>query len=279
MKKNNNLILIILLMIFILLFKFNTDVKMSIISSCKLWFYNLVPFMFSMYLIVDLLINYGLSKVLFKIFKSNRMFLIVISHLLGSPSNAKYISEFYSSGYINEKEANHLLLFCYSPNPLFIFGIIPFMNEAIFILGYIYLMNLIIALFSKKFFVFEKHIPRDFETLAFSECIEKSIRKGFNVLILILGIICLYGVVITLLDLLFDTPIVFKVFLEMTNAINECLKLDNYLPYVLLACSFGGLSIHTQIKSILEDTPINYKYFLFGRLISSISILFFAIIY
>ena len=31
--------------------------------------------------------------------------------------------------------------------------------------------------------------------------------------------------------------------------------------------SFGGLSIHTQIKAILEDTKIIYNFFLKGRII------------
>ena len=57
--------------------------------------------------------------------------------------------------------------------------------------------------------------------------------------------------------------------LEITSGLKSLEYLDVSENLKILLCiiylSFGGLSIHTQIKSILPDT--NYKMFLKGRLI------------
>ena len=66
--------------------------------------------------------------------------------------------------------------------------------------------------------------------------------------------------------------------LEITNALISMKKLNNF-KWFIFACTFGGLSIHTQIKSILEDTPISYKHFFYGRVISSIIALIFTFIF
>ena len=236
-----------------------------------LWFKSLVPFMLPMYVITDLLLNYGLGNVLYKIFHKNYPFLIMISLLMGTPTNAKYIKDFYDSGYIDLETSNWLLLFSYSPNPLFIIGIAPTFLIAIKLLGYLHISNILIALFSKRFFNISSSKPKLFSKQNFSKCLENSINKSFNVLILILGIICVYAVIIRFIDLIIPNSIFLKTILEMTNALaiikNSTVPI---FPWMMLAISFGGLSIHTQIKSILEDTPINYKYFLIGKLIASI---------
>ena len=56
---------------------------------------------------------------------------------------------------------------------------------------------------------------------------------------------------------------------------------NNFLRayYLLAFISLGSISIHTQIKSILEDTPLSYSSFLLGRIISTIlSIVIFSIL-
>lgn len=150
MKKfKTYIILFILLIIFTLIFKYNTLVKSCIIESSLLWFNSLVPFMSPMYLMVDLFNYYGIQK----IFKNSSLFITLISLSLGCPSSAKYISEFYSKGYLSLDDSNYLLLFAYSPNPLFIIGITPSIKDALIILSYIYITNLILM------FTFKNILP------------------------------------------------------------------------------------------------------------------------
>ena len=268
MKKKDYIILTLLLIIFTLLFKYNTLIKESVIDSSNLWFYNIVTSLFPIYIITDLLINYGIVN----IFKNNNLFLSFISLIIGSPSNAKYIKEFYEDKLISLEDANRLLLFSYSPSPLFIINISPNIKYALYILLYIYFTNLILFLFTKK----NTNINSSFTKVSFSKCVESSINKSFKVLILILGVIVIYNILITLLNNIFVNKLFFfKIILELTNGLNITTKLgSNYLIYSIFISTFGGLSIHSQIKSILEDSNISYYYFLKGRLISSIPLLF-----
>ncbi len=264
MKKKDYIILSILLVVFTLLFKHNNLVRDSVIDSSKIWFYNIVTSLLPIYIITDLLINYGIIN----LFKNNKLFLTFISLLLGSPSNAKYIKEFYLDNYISLEEANNLLIFSYSPSPLFILNISPSIKYGLFILLYIYFTNFILFLFTKKKNNTFKTIG--FKKMSFSKCIESSINKSFKILILILGVIIIYNIIISLLDIMFvDKMFFIKTILELTNGLNITTKLgSHFLIYSILISTFGGLSIHTQIKSILEDSNISYYCFLKGRLLS-----------
>ena len=42
------------------------------------------------------------------------------------------------------------------------------------------------------------------------------------------------------------------------------IKLKEIIAITII--SFGGLSIHSQVKNIISDTNIKYKYFLIGRI-------------
>ena len=107
--------------------------------------------MLPIYIVVDLLINYGLLNFSYRLFKNNAFVLLIISLVAGTPTNAKYIKEFVEEGYITSETANFLLTFSYSPNPLFILAFAPSLKAALFILGSIYLTNFFIFLIFKQY--------------------------------------------------------------------------------------------------------------------------------
>ena len=266
--KKCKLNILLLLIIFFLLFIYNDIIKESVLNSINLWLNNIVPFILPMYLIVDLLINYGFIN----LFKNTYIFLILISFLLGSPSQAKYIKSFYQNQYIDKNTANYLLYFCYSPNPLFLFGILED-RLALSILIYIILTDCLLAIFFNKKITPNNLLPKP-DQYNFSKCIEESIFKSFHILLLILGVMIVFNILIVLINTFSnDHFLLIKVLLEITNGIN--ISINN--NYILLATSFGGISIYTQIKSILEDTGIKYNNYLIGRIISSIIPLFMVI--
>jgi len=276
MKENlKNLTVVFLLFIFIMIFKHNFLVKEAIVNASLLWFNNILPFLLPVYIVVDLLINYGITK----IFKKTHILLIILSMILGAPSNAKYIKEFYENKQINISTANWLMLFCYSPNPLFILGISPDLNTGIKILLYNFVINILIALFSYKKFYVLSISSDEIKSKSFSKCLEDSIFKSFKILFMILGIVCFYSVLNEFLNIVLNQNNLFLIsLLELTNALNIITQSDMCsFGYMAFAVSFAGLSIHTQIKSILEDTDISYKYFLLGRIISSLIPLFIII--
>lgn len=280
MKKiRDYIILIVLLFAFVLTFKYSLVVKASVLSSLELFMTSLVPSMLPMYFLIDLFLNYGMLSLLYKIFKNNRPLLLFISFLSGTPANAKYIKEFYEDGHIGLNEANFLLFFSYSPNPLFVLAFSPDFGFFLTVMSYLYISNLLLYVFYKKRFPREKGQAKEMPRLSFIDCLSCSIAKSLNVLILILGVVVFYGLINTFLSLLGVKSILLYSLLELTNALNILKELGMPIFWVIFSITFGGLSIHTQIKSILEDTNISYRYFLKGRLLASIPILLFALFY
>ena len=95
---------------------------------------------------------------------------------------------------------------------------------------------------------------------------------------MILGTISFYMLLTFIITSLLPNNCLIKTiisgFLEITNGLNTMTSLNilNKIKEIIASAiiSFGGLSIHTQIKAILEDTNMNYSYFLKGRIMQSI---------
>lgn len=274
MKKYFNKIIIALLMfLLVVIFRFSSEIRMSILDSTVLWIENLVPSILPMYFIIDLLLNYGLSKYTFKVFKSDVPLLMFISYLSGTPGNAKYIREFYKNERIDASTGNALLASSYSPNPLFVLAVSPSKLVAIFILLYIYISNMILYfIFRKRNKVKNITIP-EFEEKGFIDCLTMSIFNSLRVLILILGIIVIFGIVNTILDIFGIDFLLLRSILELSNGVMLINKNGSNVLLLALAFAFSGLCIHAQIKSTIEDTDLSYKYFFIGRILTSLPIL------
>ena len=277
-KRRDNIILIFLLVLFFFLFRSNALMRESIINSCCLWFTSLVPSIISIFIVIDLALNYGLINIFYKIFKSNKPILILLCLLLGTPTSTKYIKEFYENGYISKDEAECILAAFYSPNPLFIINICPSINTSICILLFIYITDIIVYIFLKK----KNKVNTssiNYQHLSFSKCLKESMERGFNVLVLVLGTIIFFGLINTVLELFISkNNIIIYCLTELVNATKIINETHNY-EWLLFSISFAGLSIHAQIKSILDDTDIRYKYFLFVRLLISLVAILITIFY
>lgn len=262
--KKNNIVLILLLSLSVFIFKENTIIKKAMIDSTNIWFKQIFVTLLPTYFIIDLLINYGITKYI----KSNKLFLILVSLFLGAPSNAKYILEFLDEGLISKNQARHLLFSVYSPSLLFLLSLNYFSNKLVL---YLYIISFILYVCSSIFFKSKenKHTKK-FKTLSFTECLEKSIKNSLNIVILILGIICFYKIILVFLESLNLNFL--GLLLELTNTTHIIIKNDLGFKFLLFICLFGGISVHTQVKSII---PLEYKYFLYGRVFSLL--LFFLI--
>lgn len=272
-------ILFLLAVVFVMTFKYSTPIKNSILSSLALWVKNLIPSMLPIYIILDLALNYGLLEISNKVFKNNAVILVIISLVAGTPTNAKYIKEFYEEDYIDKNTANFLLLFSYSPNPLFIMAFSPTKKIALWIILVIILSNLFIFLVFKPRFKLKTKPLKKREQLSFIDCLSSSIAKSTDILVLILGVVVVYGVVNTVLSLLHIESVFLNALLELTNALAIIESMGFPLFWAMFACLFGGLSIHTQVKSILESTDLSYKYFLLGRTLAALPLLILACLY
>ena len=275
----------------IFIFTNNKEVAIIIINAVNLFLQKVFVSLFPMFIINDILINLNVpyyfylifNKLFSKIFKTSGLgaYVFIMSLISGSPSNAYILKELTVNNKISILEANHLLQFTYFSNPLFLImmlSIIFPLNTSIKIIIIHYITNIIIGILTRK------QAPpisnKDFKNneKKTGSIIIKSISKSINTLLMILGTVTFYMLLTYIITYPFKNNLFLQTitsgFLEITNGLNNLTNL-NCLPKIkeiiaIAIISFGGLSIHTQIKAILEETKINYKYFLKGRIMHTV---------
>ncbi len=271
-KKSFNLFLICLICLFIyFIFTHKTLITTSIIDSSKLFFYKVFPSLFPMFILSSMLISlntpYYLSKIIkFKKVSSLSIYVLFLSLISGTPSNAFIVNELISKNNLDQKNASLLLTFSFFTNPFFLLNMLSLIFPPNLVLKIIlahYLPNFILLFFTPI-----KNIPlTSEENINYSSIIPTSIKKSLTTLITILGTIVFFNLLILLIpkDYLFLSG-----FLEITNGLNLLPTLNialNLKAYLALAyLSFGGISIIMQIKSILNDTDTPITPFLKSRI-------------
>lgn len=291
MNKLKNIFTIILLLIIIyLLFKYNTILNSSVITAVNLWITKVFPSLFIMFIINDIIINTNLLKnitkhidpIFNKIFNTtgNSSEVFLLSVFSGTPSSAFIIKEMIENKKITIDSANKLISFTYFSNPLFLYNIlnVSFNKHITFkIILVHYLSNLFIGLFFKKnidktnnFYTTSNNLNKNIFLL-----LPNSIKKSINTLLMILGTITFYMIITNIIINIFTFPpiinILIKGILEITqslnilNSLNTCSIIKEITALAII--SFGGLSIHTQVISLINDTKISYKNFFIGRIL------------
>ena len=299
-KKIINFSLLVILMIFTYQLLTNSvEVKRNVINSFELWKNNLFPYLFPFFIISDLLINLNFIEILnkyfknfmYKIFKINSAssFVFFMSIISGIPSNAKIINSMLKSNQLSEYEASKIILFTHFSNPLFILGAIStLLNKklAITILCSHYITNIILGLILRNYHAnnfTEVNIQKKVTNNSILKTISNSILNNMNTLILILGVITFFSCITTTITINIESPVI-KSFicglLEITSGVNEInlLNISLKLKAIIITfiISFGGISSHIQVMSILEDTHIKYLPYLFTRILHGVIAAFLA---
>lgn len=269
----------LLIMTFVfLLFKNYNLVLNSTVTAVNIWLYKVFPYLFIMIIINDLLISLNFDS----IFKNSNIYIFILSMLSGTPSSAYITAKLVNSNKITLEEGNIALMFTYFSNPLFLYTILTSIFKVKFIVFKLmaihYLSNLIISIFIKKE---NKKITN---TSNNTINISNSIKSSINTNMMILGSIVFYFVLSSIIINTFNLPptisILVRGILELTQGLNSLIDINILGKEVLaiLFISFGGLSIHTQVKCILDDTKLEYKYFLKGRIYQTIIAIILTII-
>ena len=296
---------VIFFSLFMIIFIYSRDIYYSVLFSISIWKDTLLPNLFPFFLVSDLLIEYGFIDVisyLFGGFVSSffrlprcASFPIFTSIFSGFPSGSKYVKDLFDNKLITLKEANHLIMFTHFSNPNFIvstIGILLLNNKNY---GYIILFSHILSNFIIGFIFRSKDIYSK-EIDSFSSMISRllirkekrngfiyilinSIKKSFLVLVNMLGIIIFFLMITTLFKKIFYfNPYFYSIFsgvIEMTQGVNYISLLSNIS--IPLKCSligsivsFSGISVHFQVKSIIDGSSISYKRFLLARILHSL---------
>lgn len=277
-----SIILVLTFVFLILLFKDPSISKESIAKSFSLWTNNLVPSLFPMIIINEILINYNFPSVICSIFYKpfnkifklsyNGTYLFIMSIFIGTPANAILLKNMLDKKMVQIEEINKLLYVCYFSNPLFLYNMLSliFSNKRVvlFLLFSHYLANFITLFLIRNKYQSNTDNRIKIESISLSKLLPSAIKKAFNSLVVVLGVVSFY----LLISDYFLNSTIFKGMLEITTGLNSLIINQSSSKKILaiIIINFGGLSIFTQIKSILEDTNLNFINYFKGRILQII---------
>lgn len=281
-----------IIIFFILIFIKKDIMYITIYNTTLIWFKNIVPNLLPMFIITSLIVSSGLiitisnifGRYFSKLFNTSiyGFYVFFLSLLTGCPSNAKYIKDLKNNNLISKEEQDKLILYTINYNPILIIHLLslylPYKTSIILLLINI-LTNIILA------FIYKKKPIKILDNNKINNTINLSniIKDTTDTLFMILGTLIVFNIIINLLpinNLLIKNII--NGLLEITTGLKglSFININNFIKILLttIYLSFGGISIHTQIKSILPDT--NYKSILKSRILSClISIIIIIILY
>ncbi len=292
-KKLNSLLISLIIVFFLCNFIVNSEILFNtFFDSINLWFTKLFPTMFVFFILSDLLNNYHFPLIMKKIFgktyaklfklPKESSYISFLSMTSGFPSNAKIILDAIDNQIINEMDANKLLTMTHFSNPLFIIytiGINILNNKKIGIIILLshYLTNFIIGFLfrniyqnndNKKMITYKPSLP-------FITILKKSINNTIKISLNVLGIIIFFSLFVKTINLYLNlnpfSNLLLNGLLEITNGLNILSKVSfNIISKATIATffiSFGGISIHLQVMSILSKRNINYYLYFISRLL------------
>jgi hypothetical protein len=242
-----------------------------------------------MFILNDIIIN---TNILNNISKSinplfNRIFntsnnsfeVFILSLFSGTPSSAFIIKEMLEKNKLDIGSANKLISFTFFSNPLFLYNILSITFNKYITIKIIlihYLSNIFIGLLLRnKYNTITINSNNDYKNNNILYILPNSIKKSINTLLMILRTIIFYmiitNILLTIINLNNINIVLLKGLLEITQSLNM-LNIINYKSIIkeiiaISIISFGGMSIHTQVLSLISNTNISYKNFFIGRIL------------
>lgn len=303
-RKINSVMIVVILLVIGYLFLINAnEVMESVLFSFSIWKNNLFPALFPFFVLSEFLVEYGfvdfLGEVCKKIMSSlfhlpgECAFVFAMSMVSGFPSGAKYTKALVENKTINCEEASSLITFTHFSNPLFIMGTIAitFLQSkklGLLILFCHFITNPILGILfrpaqkksiqnrpSFRKALYQLHQKRIHNPLNFGQILTQALMNTLQTLFLMLGIVTFFLIITTLLQSLLPLSAIEKTLLsgilEMTQGVKNVslLSLSPLMKSLLITCfiSFGGLSVHMQVLSIISDTKIKYRNFFLARIL------------
>ena len=260
-KIKDLIIFTILILYFVYCISNNTYIKEQVIYSFNIWITKIIPSLFPTFIIVDILYNTKIPYILDKYLHLNTI--NILSIISGSPSNA-YILNKYNQDITKQLSINKYT----SPIFTYIYLKAIFNHKIAYILlSTNILSNIILSLLIKPKKL--KYIPNKQQNIY--TLLSTSIKNNTNNLITILGTIIFFNTLpINLINNIYIKSFILSI-LEITTSLNNLTTINLPINIKLLLTSISistcGLCIETQIKSIINDTHINYQKYYINRLL------------
>lgn len=261
-----NVVILQFLFFLLIYFTLNSrEVSTLVINSLTLFITKVFPFLFPSLVLTELLILNNLPYYLSKYLKiSSSTYIFIMSLLTGCPSNAIMIKKMLENKSISLESAEKILSFTQFNNPIFLYNILLTTFPKDYVLKIIILNYLISFILFILFGKTKNKVEIKYVKESFSSSIVKATKNSLNTLLLIMGTLIIFNIIPV-------QNLAFKGLLEITNGLNNLKLIDTTITLKKalssIYISFGGLCILMQIKSILNDTSIKYKYYFKYRII------------
>lgn len=262
---------LILIIFFIFIFS-KGSVVLGASYALNLWSKSVFPILFPTFILSDLLLSSNIINILTnkvgqvfgKIFKTSKyaLYIFLVSLLSGTPTNAKNLKILYDEGAISLNSITKILSFTYFFNPFFI---LSFTSTRVLLI--FWASNLITGFLLRGYYQENACVNHEDINIKFN--FTKSVATNMTTIINILGTITIFMVISYAVPFINEyVNVIFTSILEISSGLYK-IKMYFDLDYLyLFALSFGGISILMQIKSILKDTFIDYKFILISRIIT-----------
>ncbi|MDW5300274.1 MAG: hypothetical protein SA378_09070 [Sedimentibacter sp.] len=241
-------------------------------NGLKIWVYNIIPFLFPISILSNILLQYNFLYSLFerissisnKIFKSKYALIpFFISFISGYPSGAMAVNIMANNKRINETEANYLIVFANDCSFQFIAGAVSFSMLGDFSLyKYIAIPHFLGAIILSLLMV--KNEPRlsmsmkaKQKSVTFNEAFSNAIYKSVTGILSVGGVIVIFSV----LSKFFDSSI---------KSLTLLLSLNSNMSQIIYSLLVGSLEITNGCSIISSSTsmPMEIKLLVINFLIS-----------
>ena len=249
----------ILITYFIYCLTNNTYIVSKTIYSVNIWLHKIIPTLFPTFIIVDLIYSSNLPYYISKYLHLNYIYLLSI--ISGSPSNAYMLNKY-------DVDITKLLAVTKYTSPIFTYTFLKLIFNhqiALIIITCNILTNFILIKLLKP-----PKIPFTKQNNNILKTFITSLSKNINLLITILGTIIFFNTLpFTKITNPYLKGLILSI-LEITTSLNylsiTSIPLTIKLILAIISISTCGLCIECQIKSIINDTFINYSKYLKYRL-------------
>jgi hypothetical protein len=247
-----------------------------------------------MFIINDIVINANILTIITSKIRIifNRIFKVsnlacdafLLAFLGGTPTSSYTLKEMLLLNKIDINSANKLISYTFFLNPLFLYNILQLSFSKINTIKLIlisYISNIILGFIIKNDNNESKTIINNnsnSNNKSLLELLPNSITNSFNNMLMILGVITFYMIITNLICTVFNienlASVLLKGLIEVTQGLDilSIIRINRKIKEIIaiIIISFGGLSIHTQVYTIINNSNILYKNFLKGRLIQTI---------
>lgn len=294
MKKKIYALLLFLFFILILCFP-----RQALQGSCNgllLWFNTVLPTLLPFIILTNLIIRidavhyltFLFSPILQRLFSISEYgcYSMMIGFLCGYPMGAKVTADLLKEQYISLEEGQYLLAVCNNVSPMFFISYVVIQSlqlpqYRVPLLFILYFPPLLYAFLARKKSCASTTkqtglLSRQSKNVKIQfEMIDTCIMDGFETITKLGGYIILFSIIAKMVTALPSTATITENIIigiiEITNGVHKIAVSDSSIQEKVMLMTtltaFGGLSCIAQTKSMIQNTALSIKRYLYSKLV------------